>query len=147
MKRLFATAFLALACGLALADEAIRVFKVSGQFDEVRASVVTAIEGQGLVINATSHIGDMLRRTGDDIGNATPIYGRAEMFEFCSARASRSMMAADPRNMVFCPYTVSVYTLPGQGGEVFVAYRPLPDTPAFAAARRLIEEIVRDALN
>lgn len=147
MKRLIATALLAFAASCLHAEDLIRVFKASGKFEDIKENVVTAIEGQGLVINSTSHISDMLHRTGGDIGNAQSIFGRAEMLEFCSAGASRTMMAADPRNMVFCPYTISVYTLPGRADEVFVAYRQLPDAPAFKPARELLEGIVRDALN
>ena len=36
-------------------------------FDTVSA-VTDAIAGQGLVINTTSHIGEMLERTGKDMG-------------------------------------------------------------------------------
>lgn len=147
MKRLVATLFLTLCCGLIHAEDAIRVFKTKGQFDDVKANIVTAIEGQGLVINTTSYISDMLHRTGGDIGNSTPIYGQAEIFEFCSASASRTMMAADPKNMAFCPYAISVYTLPGKSNEVFVAHRPLPDLPPFKAAREIIDGILREALN
>ena len=120
---------------------------VSGRFEGVRENLLTAIEGRGIVINSVGHIGEMLDRTGADLGKQTKLYGAAEMFEFCSASASREMMAADPRNIVYCPYSISLYTLPNQPAAVQVAIRPLPDTPAFSAARALLQGILADAFD
>jgi len=123
------------------AGEAV-VTPVQGRFDEVRDALVFAIEGKGLVINYTGHIGDMLERTGKDIGSTRRIYDRAESFEFCSARVSRQMMEADPANIVNCPFVVSVYTLPGKPGTVFVAYRkPIAGLKAVDA---LLHELVAE---
>lgn len=124
------------------AGEAV-VTPVQGRFDEVRDALVFAIEGKGLVINYTGHIGDMLERTGKDIGAAKRIYEQAESFEFCSARISRQMMEADPANIANCPFVVSVYTLPGKPGTVFVAYRkPMAGLKAVDA---LLRELVAEA--
>ena len=46
-----------------------QVVKVNRSFDDVKTSVVLAIESQGLVINTTAHVGSMLERTGRDIGS------------------------------------------------------------------------------
>lgn len=131
----------------AFASEGIEIATASGNFDEVKESVTLAIEGRGLVINSVSKVGEMLERTGTDLGAARKLYGKAEVFEFCSAKVSRQMMEADPRNLVYCPYTIAVYTLPAQPGKVFVSYRKPPSGPAFAPVDSLLQGIVREAVH
>ncbi|MBI3524038.1 MAG: DUF302 domain-containing protein [Betaproteobacteria bacterium] len=129
------------------ADRSTVVSVVAGRYEDVRENLVFAIEGRGLVVNNISHVGDMLARTAKDIdsGKSKRIYGQSEVFEFCSAAASRAMMEADPRNIVYCPYTIAVYTLPEQTGKVFLAYRMLPSGPGLEAANKLLRGIVADA--
>jgi uncharacterized protein (DUF302 family) len=134
----------------ASAEAVVRSTK--GEFNEVKERVLQAIENRGLVLNFTARIGAMLERTGKDIGNARRIYGDAEMLEFCSARASRDTMEADPRNIVFCPYSIAVYTLPKEKDRVYVAYRRVgaPGTgqsaKSLAAVDKLLADIVAEAL-
>jgi uncharacterized protein (DUF302 family) len=149
---------LAVAAGLALhgaaqaasAEAVVRSTK--GEFKEVKERVLQAIENRGLVLNYTARIGAMLERTGKDIGSARRIYGDAELLEFCSARASRDTMEADPRNIVFCPYSIAVYTLPKEKDRVYVAYRRVgasgtgPSTKSLAAVDKLLADIVAEAL-
>lgn len=124
------------------AGEAV-VTPVKGRFDEVRDALVFAIEGKGLVVNYTGHIGDMLERTGKDIGATRRIYDKAESLEFCSARVSRQMMEADPANIVNCPFVISVYTLPGKPDMAFLAYRrPMA---GLKAVETLLRELVAEA--
>ena len=94
--------------------------KVDTSFDETREAVTMAIENRGLVINYVSHLGEMLERTGADIGASRRIFGKAQIIEFCSARLSRQMMEADPHNIVLCPFAISIYALPGQSGKTYV---------------------------
>jgi uncharacterized protein (DUF302 family) len=123
-----------------------------GNFSDVKERVVHAIENRGLVLNYTARIGAMLERTGKDIGAAPRIYGDAEMLEFCSARASRDTMEADPRNILFCPYSIAIYTLSKDLNTVYVGYRrPAAfgsprSVKSLRAVEQLIAEIVRDAL-
>ena len=134
------------------ASPEVVVREVKGDYAEIKERVLFAIENRGLVLNYVSHIGAMLERTGRDIGRPRPIYGNAELFEFCSASVSRGTMEADPRNIVFCPYSIAVYTLPGHPRAVFVAYRkPAPSgsqqsADALLAVGRLLDDIVNDAL-
>jgi uncharacterized protein (DUF302 family) len=94
----------------------------------------------------------MLERTGKDIGTARRIYGDAEMLEFCSAKISRDMMEADPRNIAFCPYSIAIYTLRAEKDRVYVAYRRVgaPGTgvsaKSLAAVDKLLADIVAEAL-
>ena len=126
MKRFLAAM---LGCVLALAvqaDEWMVRHRIKGSFEDARDAVVAAIEGRGLVINYTSHIGDMLERTGRDLGATRKIYANAEIIEFCSAKLSRQMMEADPHNIVLCPFAIAVYALPDEKDAVWVAYRKPP---------------------
>lgn len=144
---------LVLLCGAAAAAMPdVTTRSVKGDFDEVRERVVNAIENRGLVINYTAHVGAMLERTGKDIGRDRQIYLKADVLEFCSAAVSRATMEADPRNIIFCPYTIALYVLPKEPGKVYVLYRKPPATgsaPSMKALRevgKLLDEIVRDAL-
>ena len=134
----------------AAADVVVRSTK--GEFGEVKERVLHAIENRGLVLNYTARIGAMLERTGKDIGTARRIYGDAEMLEFCSARISRDTMEADPRNIVFCPYSIAIYTLPKEKDKVYVAYRRAGETgsersvKSLRAVERLVADIVAEAL-
>lgn len=141
------------ACGSASAAmPGISVQSVKGDFDDVRERVVMALESRGMVLNYTAHISNMLERTGKDLGRTREIYGTAEVLEFCSAAVSRTMMEADPRNIVFCPYAIAVYTLPNDPAKVYVAYRrPLAvgsgrSIKGLREVGKLLDDIVRDAL-
>jgi uncharacterized protein (DUF302 family) len=136
----------------ALAAESYTVlFKTQGAFQDVRDSLQMAIEGQGLKISNTNHIAEMLDRTGKDIGETRKVYENAEQFEFCSATVSRHMMEADPHAIVMCPYSVVVYTIPGDK-TVYMAYRKPAATknPALkkvlAELEKLLTDIIKDAM-
>ena len=118
--------------------------QVAGSFADVKEAVVMAIENRGLVINYTSHIADMLARTGADIGASRRIYEQAEIIEFCSAGLSRKMMELDPHNIVFCPFALSVYTLPGETGQVWLSYRR-PQGGAAPLVEELLAGVVGEA--
>jgi len=127
------------------ADEVVRHAK-KGTYEEVRDAVVMAIEGQGLIVDRVAHVGDMLERTAKDVGAARRLYGKAEVLEFCSARISREMMEADPHQIVVCPYTIAVYTLPSDAGTVYVSYRRPPRTKGMDNVHKLLDDVVREAL-
>ncbi len=132
------------------ADVVVRSTKA--EFGDVKERVLHAIENRGLVLNYTARIGAMLERTGKDTGAARRIYGDAEMLEFCSARVSRDMMEADPRNIVFCPYSIAIYTLPKDKDKVYVAYRrpgaisSEQSVKSLRAVDKLLADIVAEAL-
>jgi len=132
------------------ADVVVRATK--GEFGDVKERVLHAIENRGLVLNYTARIGAMLERTGKDMGAASRIYGDAELLEFCSAQVSRDMMEADPRNIVFCPYSIAIYTLPKEKDKVYIAFRRPGETgsersvKSLRAADKLLADIVAEAL-
>ena len=134
------------------ASAEVVVRSTKGEFKEVKERVLHAIENRGLVLNYTARIGAMLERTGKDTGATRRIYGDAEMLEFCSARVSRDTMEADPRNIVFCPYSIAIYTLPKEKDKVYIAYRRLgasgseQSVKSLRAVESLVADIVAEAL-
>ncbi len=125
-------------------------YSVDGKFEDVRDDLELAITGRGIKINNVAHIGNMLERTGKDLGAAKQVFADAESFEFCSATVSRQTMEADPHNIVFCPYVISVYVLPDQPGRVHLSFRrPLivgsdASKASLQAVENLLDEIVRE---
>ncbi len=103
--------------------EAVVEVTARGSFDDVKQQLVLAIENRGLIVNHESKVGEMLERTGKDLGAANRIYVRAEVLEFCSAALSRQVMEADPRLLALCPYGVGIYSLPGELNRVHLVYR------------------------
>lgn len=124
---------------------------VDRAYDDVRFDLESAIVNRGLVIDYVSHIGDMLARTGADVGSEVTIFTKAESMLFCSARLSRAAMEADAGNIAFCPYAVFLYETPDQPGKVTVGYRRLDETgsdaskKALADVNALLAEIVAEA--
>ena len=125
MKRIALGFALATIAGAATAGEAI-TYGFDGSFDDATFAVESAIVGQGLVIDYVSHVGDMLNRTGADVGSNVKIYDNARIFLFCSAVVSREVMEADPGNIVHCPYSIYVAE---REGQVTLGHRDFPDGP------------------
>ncbi len=119
------------------APPGVHVRTVKGEFDDIKERLVMALENRGLVINYTARIGAMLERTGRDLGRNRPIYGKAELVEFCSAQISRDTMEADPHNIVFCPYAIAVYTLPQTPGQVYLSWR----APAVSGEKQVVSAL------
>lgn len=138
--------FAGLVHGALAAGDYMAVFTKEGSFEDVRDAVDMAITGQGLVVNNVSHVGEMLERTGQVVAGAKQIFLKAEVLEFCSAVVSRKMMEADPDNIVFCPYTISVYVVPEKPNEVRVAYRKpqIVGSPASQKALKAVDELLSD---
>jgi uncharacterized protein (DUF302 family) len=132
-------------------DETVVEVTASGSFDDAKQQLVLAIENHGLVVNHESKVGEMLERTGKDLGAAKSIYVRAEVLEFCSATLSRRMMEADARLLALCPFVVGIFTLPGEPGKVHLVYRrPRLEgsgavTQALQQVDQLLHEIVQEA--
>jgi len=132
-------------------DAYMKLYTVEGKFEDVRMDVEMAITDRGMVINNVSHIGDMLARTGKDLGEDKQIFQKAEALEFCSSTVSRTMMETDPHNIVFCPYIIAIYTLPAESNKVYVAFRrPLPvgsaaSRQSLIAVEQLLDDIIADA--
>ncbi len=146
MTRIALLIILVLFSRLALAEDWIVRQQTAASFADTREAIVLAIENRGLVINFTSHIADMLDRTGADIGTGRKVFEQAEIVEFCSASLSRKMMEADPHHIVLCPFAISIYTLPGDQRGTWVAYRK-PQGKSAAMVEGLLKEITAEAGN
>ena len=124
-----------------------------GTFDEVKENVVDALTDKGLVVNNIAHISKMLKRTGKDLGKSKTIYLKAENIEFCSATVSRKTMEADPHNIIYCPYIISVYVLFKDPKKVYVSYRKMPrlankkSNAALQLVEKLLDDIIKEAIN
>ncbi len=125
----------------ALAQDAT-TYTFDGDYDDATFAVESAILDQGLVIDYVSHIGEMLARTGEDVGSEITIFDNAQTFLFCSAVTSRSVMEANPINIAHCPYGIFVTDV---RGEVSIGYRNLPDG-AMQEVQTLLDGIVQEAL-
>ena len=144
MRRLLALLVLVSSVNLAFAVEWMVRRQVASSFTDTRDAIVTAIENRGIVINYTARIADMLERTGADIGATKKIFDQAETIEFCSAVLSRKMMESSPHYIVLCPFTISIYTLPGDTRGTWVAYRK-PQGRAARMVEGLLREVAAEA--
>jgi uncharacterized protein (DUF302 family) len=127
---------------MAVADSGSTTYPYDGTFEDAAFSVESAIIGKGLVIDYVSHVGEMLSRTGGDVGSNVELFNEADIFVFCSAVVSRKVMEADPMNIAHCPYGIFVAD---RGGEILVGYRHYPEGP-MQEVQALLDEIVNDAL-
>ncbi len=109
-----------------------------GSFDDATFGVENAIVDKGLVIDYVSHVGEMLNRTGADVGSDVTIFDNADIYLFCSAVTSRKVMEANPDNVAFCPYSVFVTD---KDGKVEIGYQDYPDGP-MDLVEELLQEIV-----
>ncbi len=117
--------------------EGVTAYQVEAEFEDVRFDLENAILNRGLVIDFVSHIGEMLDRTGADIGSDKHIFLNAQTMAFCSADLSRRVMEADASGIAFCPYSVFVYETPERPGIVTVGFRELGMTGTGASDRAL----------
>lgn len=134
------------------AAQELRTYRKAASFEDVKFDLENAITNRGLVIDFKGNVGGMLERTGKDVGSTKPIYAKAEYYSFCSARLSREMMEADPRNIAFCPFVLFVYETADKSGETVVGFRPMPKSvnasaaKAFAAIDALLDGIAKEAV-
>ena len=136
---------LAIGSAMALAGAAqaqdVITFDFDGSFEDATFAIESAILDRGLVIDLVSHVGDMLNRTGEDMGADTMIFEHADIFLFCSAAISRRVMEADPMNIVHCPYSIFVAE---RDGEVMIGHRAYPDGP-MQEVEAMLDSIILDA--
>ncbi|WP_319824961.1 DUF302 domain-containing protein [Thalassovita sp.] len=144
MKALVIAAGLVLAASAGLADQLVS-YSTDESYEDVVFGLENAIVDQGLVIDAVSHVGDMLERTRADVGSDVTIFAKAEVFSFCSANLSRKVMEADPMNLRFCPYGIFVAQLPDNPGQTIIGYRSMPEGP-MKEVETLLDTITRSAI-
>jgi uncharacterized protein (DUF302 family) len=129
-------------------EEPFVTYQVAGQYTEVLATVKEAIKGRGINIAHTLPAGEMLNRTGPDFGVERNLFSNAETVEFCSALLSHQLVQAHPQNIVLCPFTISVYELSDDPGQIRLTYRrPVSfSDPASVAAVKKVEALVQSII-
>jgi uncharacterized protein (DUF302 family) len=110
------------------------VYESDSSFEDVLDGLKLAIQERGMYINNVMHMGDMLTRTGKDLGTDETLYTHAQSVEFCSAVLSRKMLAEAPARIVNCPFIIAVYTLPDDPGTTYVVHRQIPRTEIESSA-------------
>jgi len=117
------------------------VYESDSSFEDVMDGLKLAIQERGMYINNVMHLGEMLERTGKDLGMDEQIYTRADSIEFCSAVLSRKMTAENPARVVNCPFIVAVYRLPNQPDSTYVVHRVIPasETESSAVMREVAD--------
>ena len=137
----------------ATAAETITSYETTAPFDEVRQDLMDAIVNRGYVIDYEAFVGEMLARTGADVGAEKTIFkdGNANVMQFCSAVLSRNAMEADIMNLSFCPYGVFVYENAEAAGIVTVGFRRLDEIgsdeskAAIGEVNAVLDEIAKEA--
>lgn len=134
-----------LACVLPMAataqDVAVQTF--DGDIDDATFAVEAAILNQGLVIDFVSHVGEMMDRTGADLGlGPSPVGSGAQVFVFCSATISRQVMEADPMNIAHCPYGIFV----AENDGATVVGRRVYAAASMAPVNELLDQIIAEAV-
>jgi uncharacterized protein (DUF302 family) len=148
VDRIMLTSLLGIFCLAAHANQ-FNTVQSSEPYEDVMENVKDAIIGRGLNISNVLAAGEMLNRTGHDLGYDRNVFKHAESIEFCSANLSHQLVSINPNNMVLCPFTISVYQLSGDSETVHVTYRT-PDAGKDSAevirkVDQLIKSIVQEA--
>ena len=144
MKALALAAGIILSASSAMADGLVS-YTTDEAFDDVVFGLENAILDEGLVIDGTSHVGDMLERTRADVGSDVTVFTKADVYSFCSAKLSRKVMEADPMNIRFCPYDIFVAQMPDSPDQTIIGYRAFPEGP-MQEVQALLDSIVRSAI-
>lgn len=143
-KQLYMAALLSATLATPALAEGAVTFASEDDFGDTVFAVESAILEKGLVIDFTSHTGEMLERTKEDVGGTMTIFEAADIFSFCSASLSRKVMEADPMNIVHCPYSIFVMQK-GGSEEVIVGFPEMPEGP-MKEVEAFLGDIVKDAL-
>lgn len=145
MTRISIAAAFALTLATPLLAQATVTYTSAQSFDDVVFGLESAILDQGLVIDSTSHVGDMLERTKADVGSDRTLFLNADVYSFCSASLSRKVMEADPMNIQFCPYGIFVMVSPDTPNETTIGYRTMPEG-AMKEVEALLDSIAKTAI-
>lgn len=122
------------------------VYSVQSEFDDVKDSLVEVIESRGMVISYISHAESMLARTASTIGGKV-VYSDAEVLLFCKANLAHRLVAANPHNLILCPYAMSVYALADEPSWIYVGIRvPQARVEEYKAVHELLVGVIVEAL-
>jgi len=125
----------------------VKIYTTESSFDDAKDDLLMAIEGHGLVVSYTSHAQEMLDRTADVAGVTTPVYDRAEIILFCKADLSHKLVAANPHNLVLCPYAIAIYALYQKPETVYLSFRePEASEATTKPIRQLLVDIIEEVI-
>jgi hypothetical protein len=85
--------------------------------------------------------GELLKRTGADVGSDVKVFHNADVFPSCSAMLSRKVTEADPMNIALCPRGVLVTD---RKGPVSFGCRHLPDG-VMQGVQKIPEDLAQEA--
>ncbi len=130
---------------------------VGGMLERTGKDLVAKVQQatHSVVDLATSTMGiDNPMRESETESNtaATSAFSRAEVVEFCSAKLSRKMTDADPANVIFCPYSIALYSHADEPGRVHISYLQLSkigserSRPVLLEVEALLQRIVNEAV-
>ena len=139
--RLLALWLAAMLPALPVAAEEVDLTPFDGSVEDAVFVLESAIVGEGLVVEFTSHVGEMLERTGADLGAGPSPVGDAQILLFCSATVSREVMEADPTNIANCPYSVFAAAI---DGRTVIGHRTFSEA-SMAPVNELLARIVAAA--
>lgn len=121
------------------------VYSVESGFDDVKDSLVEVIESRGMVISYVSHAESMLARTASTLGGKQ-VYSEAQVLLFCKANLAHRLVAANPHNLIFCPYAMSVYALANTPSRIYVGIRaPQITVGEYQAVHNLLVGVIIEA--
>lgn len=138
------------ATSIANDNDYVVIYKSNEEFEYTVENVSNAIIARGMIISNTVNLSDMLNRTGKDLGYEKLIYKNAKTLEFCNANLSHRLSLADPRNVVVCPFAISIYELTSNPSDVYIIHRRyelLGDaTDLNQDIQKLLKEIIEESL-
>lgn len=143
MKHFAAAALIA--CAQPAFAQDVVTYQTNQSFEDVVFGLESAILDQGLVIDSVSHVGEMLERTRADVGSDVELFSGADVYNFCSATISRTVMEADPMNISYCPYGIFVFSKPDNPDQTTVGYRTFPQGP-MQEVQSLLDTIAKAAI-
>lgn len=144
MNRHISALFASLLIASPLAAQNMTTVTFPEPLDDMEFAVESAILDMGLTIDFTSHSGEMLERTRVDVGSDVVLFDGATIYNFCSARVSRQVIEADINNIMFCPYSIFLYTTPENPFETIIGHQTYPGE-SMQPANDLLDEIIANA--
>ncbi|NOR63520.1 MAG: DUF302 domain-containing protein [Rhodobacteraceae bacterium] len=142
MRNLIATAILLAASPLAAQN--MTAVTIPEPLDDMEFAVESAIIDMGLTIDFTSHSGAMLERTREDVGSDIVLFTGATIYNFCSATVSRQVIEADINNIIYCPYSIYLYSTPDNPDETIIGHQTYPGE-SMQPANDLLDAIIASA--
>ena len=124
------------------------VFTTEGEYNDVRADLIDAIEARGIVISYMAHAASMFQRTAEAVGAVGQVYDHADILLFCKADLSYQLTVANPHNLTFCPYSIAVYTLTSEWDKVYLSIRaPVDGVPEYIPVHEMLVSIIDEVVN